>query len=386
MRTRLTCFWRRPTGAIALVLAVASPAGVPGVAGATRTAAMFGAYNAERSANGLPTVSTINPAMEQGCADHDRYMFLNHSLAHGEDPGKPGYTPQGNYQDGAQGGEVLAEASGWSSTYEPWTTAPIHLYPLFDPSVAQIGYADLDGFQCLRMRGSDTPPPAGYVAPPAFYAWTSDHGPKYVSPSEHAAEYPYTPQQLLGIPPGQTTGPNILLFSAADRATPEQARLTGPNGDVAVGLVNANTQNAIGDGRWFLGGGVLIPTQPLMPMTAYTATIDWHDPAITSDNGLFVQQFSFTTTHRPATLTMRLRADRRGRWRVIVTGTPKAAVALSGPDGVTLHPRMRGNRTAWLNLKPHGLWNACDSSADLEYPATGTCQQLNADGPPAAVQ
>ena len=386
MRIRLTFTLRSRARGAALLAALAVLATAAANAGATRTAAMFGAYNADRVANGLPAVPTINPAMEQGCANHDHYMFLNHSLAHGEDPSKPGYTPQGNYQDGAQGGEVLAETSGWSSTYEPWTTAPIHLYPLFDPSVQQVGYADVDGFQCLRMRGSDTPPPSDYVAPPAFYAWTSDHGPKYVAPAEHAAEYPYTPQQLLGIPASQTTGPNILLFSAADRATPEQAMLIGPHGAVQVGLVNADTQNAVGDGRWFLGGGVVIPTQPLAPLTSYTATIDWHDPAITTNNGLYVQQFTFTTTHRPTTLAMRLRADRLGRWRVIVTGTPKAAVVLTGPGGATVHPRMHGNHTGWLHLKPFGLWNACVSSADLEYPATGTCQQLNADGPPAPVQ
>jgi hypothetical protein len=77
---------------------------------------MLSAYNADRTANGLPDVQTVNPAMEQGCANHDRYMFLNHELVDGEDPSKRGYTPQGNFQDGAQGGQAVAQDIGWSSS------------------------------------------------------------------------------------------------------------------------------------------------------------------------------------------------------------------------------------------------------------------------------
>jgi hypothetical protein len=121
---------------------------------------MLGYYNADRAANGLPSVNVINPAMQQGCLNHDNYMALNHEMVHGEQPGKPGYTPQGNYRDGAGGGEVLAEdvSSGWTASYEPWRTAPIHLYLLFDPTVYQVGYANAYGLQCMRMRGPDTAP------------------------------------------------------------------------------------------------------------------------------------------------------------------------------------------------------------------------------------
>jgi hypothetical protein len=206
-----------------------------------------------------------------------------------------------------------------------------------------------------------------------------------VVPSEHASEVPYTPQQLLGMPATKTTGPNILLFSAADRATPRSATITGPHGSVAVGLVNADTVSPVGDGKLFLGGGALVPIQPLAPLTTYTATVVWHDPVIVSNNGQYIQQFTFTTAHRPATLVERLRADRFGRWRVIVKGTPTAQVVLTGPRHRTLHPTVRGGSTGWLTL-PHGLWNACVLSSDPEYPATHTCEQLLASGPPARVQ
>ena len=341
-----------------------------GGAQAARTADILGFYNTDRAANGLPIVTTINGQMELGCANHDHYMALNGVLEHGEDPSKPGYTPEGNYLNGADGAEVLANWKGWSASFEPWFAAPIHLYLMFDPTVAQVAYADAEGYQCMRMRGPDVPD--AQPAPIAFYAWTSDKGPSQVPYSEHAGEIPYVPQQLAGIPAAQTTGPNILLFSAGDAGTPLSATLSGPGGPVAVALVNANSKNSVGDGSsWFTGGGVLIPVRPLKPSSTYTATVQW------DDNGPQTQTFSFTTTKaiRANAVAIRIRADGHGRRRIFVkSSAPNPALVVTGPGGRKLQPHVSRGRTAWMRLA-HGQWNVCASSGGLgtDFSYAGSC-------------
>lgn len=378
LKTRVNA--RRGVMAVAVAVALLV---APAWASAERlTADILPFYNHDRQLNGLPTVSVVNQAMQQGCYNHDHYMALNHEEVHGEDPSKPGYTPQGNYQDGAQGGEVLAEDTGWTGTYEPWKNAPLHLFFLFDPSVYQVGYADREGYQCLRMRGPDTAMPGdGAPTAPTFYAWTSDTGRQNVPPSEHAGEWPYTPQQLVGLPASKTTGPNILLFSAGDLGTPESATLSGPQGAVNTALINYNTQNSVGDGKWFYGGGVLLPVNPLKPHATYTATVNWNDQDANE-----VQQFSFTTGAQvvQTTISLRLRSDRKGRLRVSVAGTPHAAVSLSRKGHQTRRPRLSHGHTGWLKL-PLGLWQVCAASVDPTHPATPVCQAIDLEIP-AAVQ
>lgn len=346
------------------VLAAATPP-----AHAARTADILPTYNADRSANGLPIVSTINAQMETGCANHDHYMALNGGLEHGEDPSKPGYTPEGNYQNGADGSEVLAEdPAGWTSQHDPWATAPIHLFLMFDPTVAQVGYADGYGFQCMRMRGSDSQPlPA---QPNRFYTWTSDAGPSAVPYAENARESPYTPQQLVGIPAAQTTGPNMLLFSDGDQGVPQSATITGPEGQVDARLVNQDTKNDVGDGSWFTGGGVIVPVHPLRPSTTYTVTVAW------SDQGPQTQTFSFTTIKeiKRNAISLSLSRARHGRFVIHVhSNAPNPKLSLAGPHHRTLHPAVSHGRTRPLALAP-GRWAACARSGGSGgYPPATRC-------------
>lgn len=269
---------------------------LPATASAQRTADILPFYNAERTANGLPTVTQVNGPQEMGCANHLGYMEANgNQLVHGETPGNPGYTPTGNFQDGAGGSEVLASGAGWGSGSDPWETAPIHLYLMLDPTVASTGYADDGQFACQRMAGGADGP----TAPLSFYAWSFIGGRTGVPASEQAGEGPYTPQQLVGIPADQTTGPNLLLFSAGDKGKPLSASLTGPGGvAVAVMLVNVDSVSAVGTGGWFNGGGVLIPPAPLAPASTYQATVVWSDQGQQA-----TQQFSFQTASSPTPTT-----------------------------------------------------------------------------------
>src|SRR5436305_1590367 len=136
--------------------------------------------------------------------------MAQNGLGHGEDPSKPGYTPEG--ADYTNSGEVLAEGfSGFTATSNPWDTAPLHETLLFDPRVNSAGYDEYQAFTCMRFGFNFTSPAA-----PVFYAFTSDTGRTGVPFREVVAgEGPYAPQEAVGIPQGVPTGPDILFFSQA---------------------------------------------------------------------------------------------------------------------------------------------------------------------------
>jgi hypothetical protein len=295
-----------------LLLVLAAPA----ARADQRTAGMLEAFNTERALNELPLVGEVNAQQEAGCANHLSYMALNGgALVHGEEPARAGYTPEGNFENGAGGSEVLSAAPGWRLGANPWATAPIHLYLMFNPAVVSTGYADDERFACQRMAERHV-----QSAPLTFYAWTGANGRIGVPTATTAREAPYTPQQLVGIPDGQATGPNLMVFSAGNLGVVRAAGLTGPTGPVAVKLVNEQTRSAAGSGSWFRGGAVIIPTAPLAPQATYTATVLWSDQGQAAK-----QQFAFKTggSVRPA-LDVALRLGARHDGGVTLTVPPPA--------------------------------------------------------------
>lgn len=260
------------------VTAVASAAGGPrAVAG----------LNAQRALSGLPRVQHA-PRMSKGCALHNKYMRLN-GLGHGEKPGKPGYTKLGAREGDGSSTEVLGAGRFSFGTWTaaaggPWENGPIHLYLLLHPRWTHAG-ADLSPpYVCMRLGGFRPEP-----REPAFFSYPGD-GRKGVPPAQTAREAPYVPQQLVGIPAGRTTGPNLLLFSqgcypaAGAKTALRSARLVGPGGPVPSKLVTEKHSGLLP------GGGVLIPTRPLAPSSLYRATVTWACAA-----GEREQAFSFRT-------------------------------------------------------------------------------------------
>jgi hypothetical protein len=77
---RASVLVRLATGTVACALALPAVASADGL-----TANILSFFNQDRQVNGLPTVSVVNQAMEQGCFNHDHYMALNHEEVHGED-------------------------------------------------------------------------------------------------------------------------------------------------------------------------------------------------------------------------------------------------------------------------------------------------------------
>jgi hypothetical protein len=254
--------------AFAVTLAIAAPAG------ATSSQEAVDFLNQQRAANGIPASATFDEHKTTGCRNHNHYMALN-GLGHGEDPGKPGYTPEGD--DYTNSGEVAAQGgSGWSASTNPWDAAPLHQAILFDPRVGKSGYDESDeGFFCMRLELVFSNPPT-----PTFYAYTGNLGPTRVPPREVVCcEGPYAPQEAVGIDQGVPTGPNILFFIRGFGFNNHAASysLTGPSGAVDVRLVDSTTEPPPkGQGyKAFFTGGDMIPVQPLDPFTDYTAKVTW---------------------------------------------------------------------------------------------------------------
>lgn len=310
----------------ALAVTALLVAGAPAATAAVTSGQAVAFLNAQRAANGIPGDLANDPNLEVGCQQHNRYMEANGSLDHGESPSNPYYTPEGAGEGPWEyRGEVLHYEGYDGGGQNPWEWAPIHLYLMLDPERTTAGY-DSAGYTCMRMGGSRA---VDFEETPRFFSYPGP-GTQGIYPEEIAFEAPYVPQQLVGIPEGVPTGPNILLFSLGTAGLDaESFSITGPSGQVPARMVDEDTENEVGSGHWFRGGGVLIPEQPLAAHTAYEVSVLWRNLAygeFEGEGGLgsaefFTQQFTFTTgerrvrevTERPTRtpfLTLRRKANR----------------------------------------------------------------------------
>lgn len=293
-------FWL--AGAAALALAASSTLGAPPAAAGVSSEQAVAFLNQQRASNGIPEV-VADPNLALGCQQHNRYMHAN-EFGHGENPDNPNYTPEGAGQGPYGGSEVLAWGDGFPASGEnPWEWAPIHLYLLLDPEATRAGYDANFGFACMRDSGQFSEEQS---STPQFFSYPGP-GSVGIYPDEHAAEWPYTPQMLAGIPENNITGTNILLFSLGTQGLQATGfSLSGPAGPVPARIVDETTKNEVGSGSWFRHGGVIVPLQPLTEHTAYTVSVDWRnrayqplreeDPeAPLAQVPSFHQEFSFTT-------------------------------------------------------------------------------------------
>jgi hypothetical protein len=291
-----------------LAVAAALLGAVPAAATTSREAVDF--LNQQRAANQIPANVELDAARTQGCANHNKYMQQN-GLQHGEEPGKPGYTPEGaDYNDTS---EVVAQGvTGWTAAANPWDAAPLHQTILFDPTIASAGYDENGGFACMRLRSV-----FDQTTTPLLYAYTGNLGRTDVPPTVVVqGEGPYAPQEAVGIPQGVPTGPNILFFTTGFGQTNHAVSfsLTGPDGaPVDAKMVDSTTPPPAGQSyRPFRRGGDLIAVDPLDPFTDYTATVTWHN----DDTGAEMPQtVSFRTAGflRGLKLTLSRKLSRKRR-------------------------------------------------------------------------
>lgn len=357
------CTFESPMTRSVLVLACwAAMLLVPSMAQAIAPAEALRLLNAQRAANGIPGDVAHVPALSDGCAKHGNYIALNGgALTQGEDPAKPGYTPEGDRQTLASSApQALSSDARWSDTANPWLLQPLSLYRLFDPEIAAAGYDDAKGVACMRVLGGRAP-----ATSPELYS-VPGNGRAGVPMSELNREAPYTPQQLAGIPAEQETGPNILLFTRGLRGSAPLGAtafsLTGPQGPVDARLVTEATSSDLGSGAWFRGGGVLVPAAPLAPFATYVARVTWHRDAEGDLPAADAEQVvAFETAGLANTIDVTVTTSGTVNVIKVTTPAPNPALTLTGPDRLTEIATLKGGEARYDDLDP-GAWQACAKS------------------------
>jgi hypothetical protein len=258
--------------------------------------------NAQRVANGIPGGITDNPAWDQACAAHNNWVMLNPNAAnpHIETPGTPGYTTDGAFAGATAvlGGEDWSASSQYPwGVEDPWEMAPIHLMQLLGPALSVTGYAPGPPGCMITWAGYQRP------APPTPQLLTyPGNGTNFIYPSEVAGEWPFTPNDFVGLAENATTGPYLYVLGyGTGPGTLSAASLTGPVGPVPVATVDDATTGALGDlGAYLPPGGIIIPTTPLQPGATYTASVTFTPYAPnTCDDGSFPGDGGFAANGAP---------------------------------------------------------------------------------------
>ena len=347
---------------IAIVLAVATGAVwlAPGWAradGGVDGPQAIAFLDQQRAANGIPPITTINENYAAAwCPDEDH---------------------------GPPGGETWRDLSGavdWTADSSPWTNAPLHQMSMYDPRMDTAGDVNVDGQACMGLGGDANQPASGVT----FYAFVWEGGHSGVPPSETVyGEGPFAPQQLVGIPEGQATGPQPLLFAEGMRGAPHAISfsLTDASGTPVpnVEFADSTTAAAAGYSPAFLSqGGVMIPPV-LAADTTYNGTVVW-EPS--GGGATATQTFSFTTGAMSNTVTIAAYVGQSTVGLYVKSPAPNPVVQISGPQELTLTPRADGFVYATL---PPGTWTACAVSggSGTIYQAGSACTTFTIPAAPA---
>jgi hypothetical protein len=227
------------------------------------------------------------PTWSQACAAHDSYELQNGVIEHPENAALPGASP-----GGAWGGldSVLSVGSGWTSEYNPWMDAPLHLMQLFTPAIQYVGLDDTQSYACAT-----TWPGMVRSAPPVGTVTTfPGDGTTGLPPEEFASESPTVPGSEVGIE--GLAGRELFIW---EQGAPEHGGLKIQSASLtsAAGPVEVRWVDQTGNLGGYMTGGIVIPVHPLQPMTTYTATVTLADLS-TSYAGVLPQAthtWTFTT-------------------------------------------------------------------------------------------
>lgn len=221
------------------------------------------ALNAQRAANGIPGDVVARSDWSAACAAHARYLERTGGLATGEDPRRRGYSKAGAWA--AANGTLTRDV--WTTAHDPWAQMPVQAMQLLSPLLTQLGVGSSRHYVCATPRpGWLRPAPAQ----PALYPYPGD-GATEVPYAVWSYGFPETPGDLVGLPAGFGTGPNLLLMAdVPGQANVTDAQLVGPTGPVEIRTVD-NTVADLGD--QLAPGAIVIPADPLKPGRTYTAAV-----------------------------------------------------------------------------------------------------------------
>lgn len=337
--------------------------------------------NTQRAAQGIPAGIAEDPARSDGCARHNAYGAQNDVLTHGEDPGRPGYTPEG---DQAAQQAVLYQGETWTAARNPFEEAPIHLHQLLAPRLDRLGASENQGYGCATTLASrERPAPAADVT----YTYPGDGATGWPA-AQTARERPFTPGEQVGIPEGTKTGPYLYVMfdgpdlSVSDDATATGATLTGPDGPVPVAVVDNDT---LGAGYYLPTGLEMIPRAPLAPLTTYTAQVT-ADVSTLGGSGparSFAHTWSFTTRARDNAVSIqRIATSGRHVGVEATSDAPGATVTATGPGTTTSRPLGEA-----LDLDADGEWTVCVRSGggSTGYLEAQDCQSVSVHQPSSSV-
>jgi cysteine-rich secretory family protein len=248
------------------LLAPAICAALAAAANAATPAQEIAALNKQRLSHGLPAGIVQNAEWSRRCALHVNWMIQNHTLAHQETPGSPGYTEDGNWA-GTHSVISVGQPGFTKPTRNPYLNAPYHLAQLLDPQLKQMGVNERQSYNC-----STTFPGYTRVHPPTdtFYSYPGPN--RSIAWAQNAAEGPSVPGDSVGLPQGTTTGPNLIVWCFGPRNAPltDIRSATLKRGDgTKVDIRIVDDRN----GFPIPGSGFLIPVKPLKPGRTYTGKV-----------------------------------------------------------------------------------------------------------------
>jgi hypothetical protein len=335
---------------LTLILAFARAAlASPALSRPLEGAAAIAVLNEQRAANGIPPVTTIEPAFASWCPNEGTGVI----------PGEVG--------------QISASGNDWGPDKSPWDFAPLHQGVEYDPLLMEAGDAYAAGTSCMGLGGERATPET-----PATYAYLGDEGPRNV-PHEIAvpAELPYSPQEIIGIPDGTRTGPQLLFFVYGLGVVHAGSWSLSTAGGVpvpGVRMVDSAAAAAAGKPGYFPNVGWMIPPR-LQPGTAYNGSVSW-----VGTTGDTTQAFSFKTSVLANTAglfyqynTLHAQTEAPGAYIVFSKGRHTLRFTISPSSGPVV-----ANWPFHLSRLSSGTWHVCvfSGGGTTGYEAKKGCLQI----------
>lgn len=262
----------------ALALLPLGGARAASLASTGQAAAQIVQLNAQRRANGIPAITTVdNSLAATWCPDEGQVTAPTFGAVLASDPTLETLTPSSS----------------------PWSDGPLHQAGMYYPLARAAGWAyvtdhtaGLEPFQeCMGFGDYATEP-----ATPTVYAFFAEQGPGAVRPTiTVSGEGPFAPQQLAGIAQGTATGPQPILYVlGAGRIKAVRWSLTDTTTGATVPnvhLVTSYDSVAHGYGAGYLGDDAVLIPPPLDTGTVYSGTATF-----TGQTGECIEEtFAFAT-------------------------------------------------------------------------------------------